>query len=88
MIKLKKIYLCDPDKNEECTHDGCLFGFGKDGYCAATTNKKYAVRDPHNGKPILLPEFNLIDFDNLCQRIIDRGREQWVKVRIDDKEEK
>ena len=88
MIRLKKIYLCDPYKNEECKKTGCLFGFGKDGYCAATSNKKYAVRDQHNGRPILLPEFNLIDFDNLCQRIIDRGREQWVKVGIDDKEEK
>ena len=81
MIKLKKIYLCDPDKNKECKKTGC-----KDGYCTSTSNKKYAVIDPHNGRPILLPEFNLIDFDNLCQRIIDRGREQWVKVGMDEEE--
>lgn len=64
MIKLKKIYLCDPYKNEECTKTECLFGCGEDGCCAATTNKKYAVRDPHNGKPILLPEFNLINIED------------------------
>lgn len=61
MIKLKKIYLCDPYKNEECTKTGCLFGFGKAWYCKATSNKKYAAIDPHNGRPILLPEFNLIN---------------------------
>lgn len=60
MIRLKKIYLCDPYKNEECTRAGCLFGSGKAGYCGATSNKKYAVIDPHNGRPILLPEFNSI----------------------------
>lgn len=65
MIKLKKIYLCDPDKNKECKKTGCLFGFGKDGYCTSTYNKKYAVIDPHNGRPILLPEFNLILVDGI-----------------------
>ena len=58
MIKLKKIYLCDPCKNEECTKTGCLFG------CRATSNKKYAAIDPHNGRPILLPEFNLINIED------------------------
>lgn len=64
MIKLKKIYLCDPYKNEECTKTGCLFGFNTEGYCKATSNKKYAVLDPHNGRPILLPEFNLINIED------------------------
>lgn len=81
MIKLKKMYLCDPYKNEECTKTGCKLG-----YCRATSNKKYAVIDPYNGRPILLPEFNLIELtiDDVFQHVIDRGREQWVKIRIDD----
>lgn len=75
MIKLKKIYLCDPYKNEECTKTGCVFG------CKATSNKKYAVIDPHNGRPILLPKFTM---DDVYQHVIDRGREQWVKMRVDN----
>lgn len=80
MIKLKKFYLCDPYKNEKCTKTGCVFG------CRATSYKEYAVIDPHNGRPILLPEFNLIELtmDDVCQHVIDRGREQWVKIKVDD----
>lgn len=61
MIKLKKFYLCDPYKNEECKGTGCLFGLFD---CRATSHKEYAVIDPRNGRPILLPEFNLINIED------------------------
>lgn len=59
MIRLKKIYRCDPYKNEECRNP-CLLNGGE---CGATTNKEYAVIDWRTGKPILLPEFNIIEED-------------------------
>ena len=57
-IRLKKVYRCDPYKNEECSNTGCLLNGGE---CGATSKKEYAVIDWRTGKPILLPEFNMIE---------------------------
>lgn len=59
-ILLKKVYRCDPYKNEECSKTGCLLNGGE---CGATTNKEYAIIDWRTGKPILLPEFNMMGID-------------------------
>lgn len=58
-ILLKKIYRCDPYKNEEC-RKACLLNGSE---CGATSNKEYAVIDWRTGKPILLPEFNMLGID-------------------------
>lgn len=56
-VLLKKVYRCDPYKNEECRKPCLLIN----GECRATMKKEYAVIDWRTGKPILLPEFNMLE---------------------------
>jgi hypothetical protein len=58
-VLLKKVYRCDPYKNEECRKD-CLLNNSE---CRATTKKEYAIIDWRTGKPILLPGFYMLGID-------------------------
>ena len=73
-VLLKKIYRCDPYKNEEC-RKGCLLNNSE---CGATSNKNYAVIDWRTGKPILLPEFNMlgIDLSDVLEEVKDETKQR------------
>lgn len=56
MIECELLYLCDPEKNTECSKTGCYHNPNaecekKDG-CKATSNKEYA-KLTESGKPIV-----------------------------------
>ena len=44
-INSKKIYSCDPDKNDKCAKDNCYRGkYGR--YCRCTDKKEYRMINP------------------------------------------
>lgn len=45
-------YFCDPERNKECTKEGC---FLRDGPCYCTTHPEFAMIGPY-GKPVIAAE--------------------------------
>lgn len=66
MNEINKTYLCDPEKNTECSKEICYL---KDGPCCHTTNELYKAEYPITNQDVIAEMVRTMDPEKLAKDI-------------------